>query len=166
MSRSIESMLGLLKIRVKRGINLVVSDTFSSDPYVVITQGKQKLKTKVVNNNCNPVWNEDLTLPIRDTNIPVHLTVFDKDTFTGDDKMGEAIIDIRPYMESIKMGLENLPNGCAIKKLQPTRENCLLDESGIIWNNGKITQDMALKLRNVESGVVEIRLEWVDVLRV
>ncbi|KAJ0096003.1 hypothetical protein Patl1_15458 [Pistacia atlantica] len=159
MSRSIESMLGLLKIRVKRGINLVVSDTFSSDPYV-------KLKTKVVNSNCNPVWNEDLTLPIRDTNIPVHLTVFDKDTFTGDDKMGEAIIDIRPYMESIKMGLENLPNGCAIKKLQPTRENCLLDESGIIWNNGKITQDMALKLRNVESGVVEIRLEWVDVLRV
>ncbi|KAJ0038142.1 hypothetical protein Pint_22326 [Pistacia integerrima] len=159
MSRSIESMLGLLKIRVKRGINLVVSDTFSSDPYV-------KLKTKVVNNNCNPVWNEDLTLPIRDTNIPVHLTVFDKDTFTVDDEMGEAIIDIRPYMESIKMELKNLPNGCAIKKLQPTRENCLLDESGIIWNNGKITQDMALKLRNVQSGVVEIRLEWVDVLRV
>lgn len=41
MSRSIESMLGLLKIRVKRGIDLVVSDAFSSDPYVVITQGKQ-----------------------------------------------------------------------------------------------------------------------------
>lgn len=41
MSRSIESMLGLLKIRVKRGIDLVVSDTFSSDPYVVVTQGKQ-----------------------------------------------------------------------------------------------------------------------------
>ncbi|XP_044494709.1 protein C2-DOMAIN ABA-RELATED 7-like [Mangifera indica] len=163
MSRSIESMLGLLKIRVKRGIDLVVSDTFSSDPYVVVTQGKQKLKTKVVSNNCNPVWNEDLTLPIRDPSIPVQLTVYDKDTFSVDDEMGYANIDIKPYMDCIKMGLENLPNGCTIKKLQPTKENCLLEESGIIWNNGKITQDMALKLQNVASGVVEIRLEWLDV---
>ncbi|XP_044489021.1 protein C2-DOMAIN ABA-RELATED 10-like [Mangifera indica] len=163
MSRSIESMLGLLKIRVKRGIDLVVSDAFSSDPYVVITQGKQKLKTTVVKNNCNPVWNEDLTLPIRDPNIPVLLTVYDKDTFSVDDEMGEANIDIRPYMECIKLKLENIPNGCAIKKVQPTKENCLLNESGIIWNNGKITQDMSLKLRNVASGIVEIRLEWLDI---
>lgn len=41
MSRSVESMLGLLKIRVKRGINLAVRDALSSDPYVVITMGKQ-----------------------------------------------------------------------------------------------------------------------------
>lgn len=33
----------------------------------------QKMKTHVINSNCNPVWNCDLTLPIRDPNLPVHL---------------------------------------------------------------------------------------------
>ena len=38
---AMEDLLGLLRIRVKRGINLVVRDTVSSDPYVVITMGHQ-----------------------------------------------------------------------------------------------------------------------------
>ncbi|KAJ4710001.1 Protein C2-DOMAIN ABA-RELATED like [Melia azedarach] len=162
MSRSIESMLGLLRIRVKRGINLAVRDAISSDPYVVITMGKQKVKTHVVNSNCNPVWNCELTLPIRDPNQPIHLTVYDKDTFSVDDKMGEADIDIKPYLACLKMGLEHLPNGCAIKKVQPSRGNCLVDESSIIWNNGKISQDMCLRLNNVECGEVEIQIDWVE----
>lgn len=33
--------MGLLRIRVQRGINLAVRDTRSSDPYVVITMGNQ-----------------------------------------------------------------------------------------------------------------------------
>ena len=36
-----DSSFGLLKIRVKRGINLAVRDLGSSDPYVVITMGNQ-----------------------------------------------------------------------------------------------------------------------------
>lgn len=36
-----ESILGLLRIRVKRGINLAVRDVRSSDPYVVIRMGNQ-----------------------------------------------------------------------------------------------------------------------------
>lgn len=129
----------------------------------------QKLKTKVVSNNCNPVWNEDLTLPIRDPCIPVQLVrkiIYQKWVrfyLIFLQSLRVKIYYIKPYMDCIKMGLENLPNGCTIKKLQPTKENCLLEESGIIWNNGKITQDMALKLQNVASGVVEIRLEWLDV---
>lgn len=33
--------MGLLKIRVRRGINLVVRDTMSSDPYVTVSMGTQ-----------------------------------------------------------------------------------------------------------------------------
>ncbi|CAN8279767.1 unnamed protein product [Cochlearia groenlandica] len=35
------------------------------------------------------------------------------------------------------MGMEplRLPNGCAIKKVQPSRHNCLSNESSIVWNN-------------------------------
>ena len=46
-------------------------------------------------------------------------TVYDKDTFTVDDQMGNAEIDIKPYIEALKMGkgLQNLPNGCALKRI-------------------------------------------------
>jgi len=33
----------------------------------------QKLKTRVVKKNCNPVWNEELTLSISDLNVPINL---------------------------------------------------------------------------------------------
>lgn len=125
--------------------------------------GEQKLKSRVVKKNCNPDWNDEFTLSITDPNIPIHLTVYDKDTFTVDDKMGDADIDIKPYLAAIQMGLSNLPNGCAIKRIQPGKNNCLADESSVVWNNGKITQDMRLKLRNVECGEVGIQLEWIEV---
>ncbi|KAJ6429884.1 hypothetical protein OIU84_021319 [Salix udensis] len=157
-----DSIFGLLKLRVKRGINLAVRDLGSSDPYVVITMGNQKLKTRVVKKNCNPVWNEELTLSITDLNAPINVTVFDKDTFTVDDKMGEASIDIRPYIASLKMGLQNLPKGCVVSRVQPSQNNYLADESCIVWDDGKFLQDMILKLRNVESGEVVIQIEWIS----
>ncbi|KAJ7954253.1 Protein C2-DOMAIN ABA-RELATED like [Quillaja saponaria] len=158
-----ENLLGLLRLRIKRGINLAVRDTRSSDPYVVVTMGDQKLKTRVIKDNCNPEWNEELTLSMNNLHTPIHLTVYDKDTFTVDDKMGEADIDIEPYIEILKMGLTNLPNGCAVKRVLPNRSNCLADESSCVWNNGKIIQEMTLRLRNVECGEVVVQLEWIDI---
>ncbi|KAF5939204.1 hypothetical protein HYC85_023463 [Camellia sinensis] len=193
-------LIGLLKIRVRRGTNLVVRDTVSSDPYVdakrsfyfhaprypnsqptpgqhvalggsvallfffnedIISHGI-KMKTRVVKKNCNPVWNEELTLSIKDPNVPIILTVYDKDTFSDDDKMGDAEIDIKPYIECMKMGLENLPTGTKVDRVQPNRTNCLSDESCIIWDSGKMFQDMSLRLRNVDRGEVEIQIQWID----
>lgn len=39
--RSMEHFLGLLRIHVRRGVNLAIRDVRSSDPYVVIRMGKQ-----------------------------------------------------------------------------------------------------------------------------
>ena len=44
-----ESLLGLLRIRVKRGVNLAVRDLNSSDPYVVVKMGKQVTNLKLIN---------------------------------------------------------------------------------------------------------------------
>ncbi|XP_074309404.1 protein C2-DOMAIN ABA-RELATED 9-like [Silene latifolia] len=155
--------LGALKITVKRGIDLKVCDAFSSDPYVVITYASQKLKTRVIQKNCNPVWNDVLSISLTDINTPIKLTVFDKDTFTKDDKMGDATIDIRPYLECLQMGLGELPIGTAVKKIQPDVLNCLADESKVVWvGKGKMIQDMILKLQNVDKGKVQIQLEWLD----
>lgn len=33
----------------------------------------QKLKTHVVNDNCNPEWNDEITLSVKDLSLPVKL---------------------------------------------------------------------------------------------
>ncbi|XP_038991586.1 protein C2-DOMAIN ABA-RELATED 4-like [Hibiscus syriacus] len=68
-----DELLGLLRIRVKRGVNLAVRDVRSSDPYVVVKMGKQKLKTRVIKKDVNPEWNEDLTLSVMDPSVPIKM---------------------------------------------------------------------------------------------
>ncbi|XP_039025597.1 protein C2-DOMAIN ABA-RELATED 1-like [Hibiscus syriacus] len=157
-----ENLTGLLRIHVQRGVNLAVRDVVSSDPYVVIKMGKQKIETRVVKRNVNPEWNDDLTLSVVDPTLPVKLAVYDRDTFV-DDKMGDAEFEIGPLLNAVKMRLQGLPDGTIITKVQPSRQNCLSQESCIIWSNGKAVQDMFLRLRNVETGEVELQLEWIDV---
>ena len=93
-------------------------------------------------------------------------TVYDKDLFSADDKMGEAEFSIATYLEAVKYRPKvegGLPNGTIIMKIQPTRQNCLSEESHIVWNQGKLVQNMFLRLQHVECGEVEIQLEWIDV---
>lgn len=89
--------------------------------------------------------------------------VYDKDTFTLDDKMGDAEFDIKEFVRALKMQLENVPSGTVITKVTPNRENCLSEESPIIWENGKVTQHMFLRLKNVECGEIELQLHWIDI---
>ncbi|AES90103.1 putative C2 domain-containing protein [Medicago truncatula] len=157
------NILGLIRLRIKKGTNLIPHDSRTSDPYVLVTMEEQTLKTAVVNDNCHPEWNEELTLYIKDVNTPIHLIVCDKDTFTVDDKMGEADIDIKPYLQCVKMGLSDLPDGHVVKTVQPDTTNCLAEESSCVWRDGKVVQEMSLRLRNVESGEVLVEIEWIDV---
>ncbi|XP_020224536.1 protein C2-DOMAIN ABA-RELATED 7 [Cajanus cajan] len=158
-----ENVLGLIKLRIKRGTNLKACDTRSSDPYVFVTMAEQELKTGVVKDNCNPEWNEELTLYVKDVNNPIHLTVSDKDTFTVDDKMGDAEIDLKPYLRCVKMELNDLPEGHVVKIVYPDRTNCLAEESSCMWKNGKVVQEMSLRLRNAKSGEIIVEIEWVSV---
>jgi len=89
--------------------------------------------------------------------------VYDKDIFSADDPMGNAEFDIQPFVEALKMNLEGVPNGTIIRKLMPSRQNCLAEESPIFMSDGKVVQHMALRLRDVERGEVELRLEWVTI---
>ncbi|KAH7661979.1 putative Ca2+-dependent phospholipid-binding protein [Dioscorea alata] len=156
-------MLGLLKVKVIRGINLAYRDTKGSDPYVVLRFGRQKLKTSVKKSNVNPEWNEYLTLSISEPIHPIRIEVFDKDTFTRDDEMGDAEFGIRPLVDCAQMSLEDMADGSVIRSVLPYRHNCLLKESPIVWKDGTLTQDVALKLRNVESGEIELQLQWVQI---
>lgn len=89
--------------------------------------------------------------------------VYDKDTFGFDDKMGYAEFEIGPFLEVLRMGLEGLPSGTVITRVQPSRQNCLAEESRIIWKDGKVVQDVVLRLRHVETGEIELQLQWIDI---
>lgn len=77
--------------------------------------------------------------------------------------MGDAEFEIGSFLEALKMRLEGLPNGTIISRVQPNRQNCLSEESCIIWTDGKAVQNIVLRLRNVESGEVELQLQWIDI---
>ncbi|KAK9123252.1 hypothetical protein Sjap_012854 [Stephania japonica] len=94
--------VGLIKVNIVQGTNLAVRDVLTSDPYVILTLGKQSMKTRVIKSNLNPVWNEQLMLSIPDPIPPLKLKVYDKDTFSTDDHMGEAEINILPLVSAAK----------------------------------------------------------------
>ncbi|XP_028794310.1 protein C2-DOMAIN ABA-RELATED 3-like [Neltuma alba] len=154
---------GLLKIHVQKGVNLAIRDVIrrSSDPYVVFKMDRQQVKTRVVKQNVNPEWNEELTLYIPDPPLPVELFVYDRDTFSSDDKMGEAEFDINPIVEAVKMGVEGLADGTTIRTIPPNRQNRLVERSQIVWKDGQVVQNMVLRLKDVVSGEVELQLRWI-----
>ncbi|XP_078176995.1 GTPase activating protein 1-like [Carex rostrata] len=156
----VEHLLGLLKVKVRKGVNLAVKDVSSSDPYVVLRMGQKKLKTKVIKKNTNPVWDEELTLSIEDPNIPIRVNVYDEDLLSRDDSMGHAEIDIRTFIEVVKRDLSNVPNGTVIQKITPSPQNCLAEESGIYKAEGTVMQDLTLRLKDVQCGDIVLRLTW------
>lgn len=106
--------------------------------------------------------------------------VYDKDTFTTDDFMGEAEIDIQPLVVAARAseGSPTPQNEPATTQpaataqpaatTQPTgkwktvKENTLHVKDGVIQlSEGKVKQEIAIKLQNVERGVLEIELECV-----
>ncbi|XP_031499835.1 ADP-ribosylation factor GTPase-activating protein AGD12-like [Nymphaea colorata] len=154
--------IGLLKVKVIRGIHLAVRDMLSSDPYVVLSIGQQKVQTRVIPSNLNPVWNEELMLSVPEKYGPLKLKVFDHDTFSADDIMGEAEIDVQPLITAATAfddpsSLGNMQIG----KWLASRDNALLDDSIISIVDGRVKQDVHLKLQNVETGEVELDLEWI-----
>lgn len=88
--------------------------------------------------------------------------MYDHDTFSKDDKMGDAEFEIKTFIEALRMNLDDLPSGTIITRIQPSRGNCLAEESCIRWSGGRVVQDMCLRLRNVECGEVEVELQWID----
>ncbi|CAA6654089.1 unnamed protein product [Spirodela intermedia] len=149
-SRGMVEFVGLIKVNVVRGTNLAIRDVVSSDPYVMLTLGHQSVKTRVIKSSLNPIWNESLLLSIPDSIPPLKLQVYDKDTFTTDDRMGEAEIDIQPLV-------------CAAKAHESSgiSEPMQLGRWLASEDNTSARTEMTLRLQNVERGELEIELECV-----
>ncbi|XP_054814575.1 probable ADP-ribosylation factor GTPase-activating protein AGD11 [Prosopis cineraria] len=152
--------VGLIKVNVVKGTNLVVRDVVTSDPYVTLSLGHQSVKTRVIKNNLNPVWNESLMLSIPHNIPPLKVHVYDKDTFSTDDFMGEAEIDIQPLLAVAKAFEKSRANeSLEFEKWTASLENTLVKDGVISLEDGKIRQEISVKLQNVERGELEVELE-------
>ncbi|KAA0042318.1 protein C2-DOMAIN ABA-RELATED 11-like [Cucumis melo var. makuwa] len=156
---------GRLKVIVVQGKNLVIRDFRSSDPYVVVKLGKQKAKTKVIKNNLNPVWNEELTFKIdaEPTGL-LNFEVFDKDLFKRDDRMGRASINLQPMQSASRLSkiLRMSTGETTLRKVVPGRDDCVAEEYSIRCIDGEVVQDVWLRLGGVESGEIQVRMKYVE----
>ncbi|XP_057420991.1 ADP-ribosylation factor GTPase-activating protein AGD12-like [Lotus japonicus] len=154
--------IGMLKVKVIKGTNLAIRDMMTSDPYVVLKLGQQTVQTTVVKSNLNPVWNEELMLSVPQQFGPIDLKVFDHDYFSADDIMGEAEIDLQPLITSaMAFGDAGMFDDMQIGKWLKSNDNALVGDSTVNILDGKVKQEMTLKLQNVESGELDLELEWI-----
>ncbi|XP_020220377.1 probable ADP-ribosylation factor GTPase-activating protein AGD13 isoform X2 [Cajanus cajan] len=154
--------IGLLKVKVIRGTNLAIRDIKSSDPYVVLSLGQQTVQTTVIPSNLNPVWNEEYMLSVPEHYGQMKLKVFDSDTFSSDDIMGEAEIDLQSLITSaMAFGDAGMFGDMQIGKWLKSDDNALIEDSTVNIVDGKVKQFMSIKLQNVECGELELELEWI-----
>lgn len=99
---------GSIEVHVKCAKNLKNMDSGImgdlSDPFVVVTCGAQQYKTRVIDDDLNPIWDEKFTFDVDFTDPAtseqdkfIYVSAFDKNTFTKDDPLGNAEVFI-PYL--------------------------------------------------------------------
>ncbi|KAI3866962.1 hypothetical protein MKX03_022005 [Papaver bracteatum] len=98
-------MSGLLEIMLVDAHGLPESDVVGKmDPYVLIQYKTHKLKSYVAKGQgSNPVWNEKFTLwvdyPEPNSHYDVRFKIFDRDTLSADDLIGETTISVKDIVE-------------------------------------------------------------------
>lgn len=91
--------------------------TFDMDPFVVTSLGKKTYRTRVVNHNLNPVYDEKLVFQVQkhEINYSLGFAVVDRDKFSGNDFVGtcafplEKIMKVSPEADDTT-GLYKLPD--------------------------------------------------------
>ncbi|CAK8578653.1 unnamed protein product [Lathyrus sativus] len=165
-SKNMEGMvefMGMLKVKVVKGTNLAIRDMMTSDPYVILKLGQQTVQTAVIKSNLNPVWNEELMLSVPQQFGTISLKVFDHDYFSADDIMGEAEIDLQPLITSaMAFGNAGMFDDMQIGKWLKSNDNALVEDSIVNIIDGKVKQNMLIKLQNVECGELNLELEWLS----
>jgi len=74
--------------------------------------------------------------------------------------MGEAEIDIQPLVSAAKaFETSTIGESIQLGKWLASEENTLVKDSIISIVDGKVKQDITLKLKNVDKGELEVELE-------
>lgn len=99
----------------------------SSDPYVTLRLGSYKLKSRVVQKNLNPYWDEKFSFRVEDLSKNLNVEVYDEDRYCNDDFIGKIKIPLSKLMDA-----DNLSLGIQWYPLQPTKNKSKLKDCGEI----------------------------------
>lgn len=91
--------------------------------------------------------------------------MFDKDRFKSDDKMGHAELSLKPIVSAARLRrvLGVSMGATMLRKVTPAIDNCLARDSSISCiDGGDVTQSVWLRLRDVESGELELKIKFID----
>ena len=86
-----DRVIGVVHVVVVQAIHLKAMDNgLNSDPYCKVSLGKDKQKTKTVNNSLNPKWKEFLDLSWVDNGKDdiLQFSLYDRNMATKDDFLG------------------------------------------------------------------------------
>jgi len=101
------------------------------DPYVVLTFGEHVEKSKIVKGDLNPEWNLEKVFDVSEkSSKEIVLKVYDKDTLTKDDFMGQTSVSISE--------IPNLKVGCWVP-LQGCKSGEVLLSGELISSNSSNT---------------------------
>ncbi|KAJ1392607.1 C2 domain [Sesbania bispinosa] len=92
---------GTLEVILVSAKGLEDNDFLSSiDPYVILSYRAQEHKSTVQEGaGSNPQWNESFLFTVSDSASELNLRIMEKDNFSNDDFLGEAIIPLDAVFE-------------------------------------------------------------------
>ena len=74
----------------------------SSDPYVKIALGDDKLRSSIINKSLNPMWGENFEIVVHDWSVPLKISVWDNNAMSADDVIGESAIWLEDIIEDMR----------------------------------------------------------------
>eukprot|EP00754_Rhynchopus_humris_P009533 Rhum_TRINITY_DN14031_c1_g1::Rhum_TRINITY_DN14031_c1_g1_i1::g.66956::m.66956 len=106
--------MGKVDIRVVECKNLANKDRFGkSDPYIKLTVAGKTEKTVVAKNDLNPKYDAKFSFGVADEkNASLLIEVFDKDTLTADDPMGNYTVNLSALIKDKVSDSWYVLNGC------------------------------------------------------
>lgn len=96
---------GVVRVKVLEAKDLIKSDISltgkgKSDPYVVLKVGAKEVKTRIINNTVQPVWNETFEMIVDSADGQLlYIDVFDDDPGSKDDELGRVNMDLSQLKE-------------------------------------------------------------------
>ena len=97
---------GVLRVKVVEAKDLLATDVGlvkkgKSDPYVILRIGAQTFRTKLIQNNLNPEWNETFEAFVDNSEgQQIEAIVYDEDTSSKDSKLGAVSTDIASTVQT------------------------------------------------------------------
>ncbi|KJX98627.1 phosphatidylserine decarboxylase like protein [Zymoseptoria brevis] len=131
---AMSDVAGVLFLEINRITDLppeknMTKTTFDMDPFVVTSLGKKTYRTRVVNHNLNPVFDEKLVFQVQkhETNFSLYFAVVDRDKFSGNDFVGTANFSLEKVRELApeadpETGLYRLPDPDSVMEGEQRRK--------------------------------------------